>query len=80
LASRQQIVTNPTIMQVATDWFVDPATGMQRKNANSKGRGGPRRFIDVLAQFDVTWDLRMMTPDQLRSRLPAEFHQADSGR
>jgi hypothetical protein len=75
LASRQEIVTNATIMQVATDWFVDAATGLQKRNANSKGRGGPRRLIDVLAQFDVTWDLSMMTPDQLKTNLPNEFQQ-----
>ena len=73
LASRQQVVTNPTIMQVATDWFVDPTTGQQRRNANSKGAGGPRRFIDVLNQFDVTWDLSMISPDEFRARLPQEF-------
>ena len=73
LASRQQIVTNPTIMQIATDWFVEPSTGQQRKTANSKGAGGPRRFIDVLGQFDVTWDLSMMSPPDLRARLPTEF-------
>jgi hypothetical protein len=73
MASRQQIVTNPVIMQLATDWFVDPATGQQRKNANSKGRGGPRRLIGVLDQFDVTWDLAAMATHDLRSRLPPEF-------
>jgi hypothetical protein len=73
LASRQQVVTNPTIMQVATDWFVDQATGQQRRNANSKGAGGPRRFIDVLNQFDLTWDLSMMSADEFRTRLPSEF-------
>jgi hypothetical protein len=73
LASRQQVVTNPTIMQVATDWFVDPASGQQRRNANSKGAGGPRRFIDVLNQFDLTWDLSMLSADEFRARLPQEF-------
>ena len=73
LASRQQIVTNPTIMQVATNWFVDSTTGKQRKSANRKGRGGPRRFITVLSQFDVTWDLSLITPEDLHAHLPSEF-------
>lgn len=73
LASRQQIVTNPAIMNVATDLFVDPETGQQRKTANSKGSGGPRRFVSVLNQFDVTWDLSIMSAHQLRSMLPSEF-------
>lgn len=79
LASRQQVVTNATIMQVATELFVDRATGQQRKNANRKGRGGPRRLIDVLGQFDVTWDMSLMTADQLRDRLPPEFKESSVG-
>ena len=78
LASRQQIVTNPAIMQVATNWFVDASTGQQRRNANSKGAGGPRRFIDVLNQFDLTWDLSMLRPEELSARLPPEFRIASS--
>jgi len=73
LASRQQIVTNPAIMQTATNYFVDPATGQQRRSANSKGAGGARRFVDVLNQFDVTWDLSSLSADGLRAMLPPEF-------
>lgn len=73
LASRQQIVTNPAIMRVATDYFVDPATGQQRRTANSKGAGGARRFVDVLNQFDVTWDLSLVSADGLCAMLPSEF-------
>lgn len=73
LASRQQIITNPAIMQVASNWFVDSETGRQNKRANSKKAGGARRFIDVLAQFDVTWDLSMMSAESLLALLPTEF-------
>jgi len=73
LASRQQIVTNPAIMRTATNYFVDPATGQQRRSANSKGAGGARRFVDVLNQFDVTWDLSSLSTDGLRAMLPPEF-------
>ena len=73
LASRQQIVTNPAIMRTATNYFVDPATGQQRRSANSKGAGGARRFVDVLNQFDVTWDLSSLSADGLRAMLPPEF-------
>ncbi len=78
LASRQQIITNPAIMQVASDLFVDATTGKQNRRANSKKAGGARRFIDVLAQFDVTWDLSMMSVDALHALLPAEFHATDT--
>ncbi len=73
LASRQQIVTNPAIMQIATDCFVDRATGKQRTGANTKGKGGPRRLITVIDQFDLTWDLSMVSTEELGSLLPDEF-------
>lgn len=73
LASRQQIITNPAIMQIATDLFVDRKTGNQNKHANSKKAGGARRFIDILGQLDVTWDLSLMPPTSLHELLPEEF-------
>lgn len=78
LASRQQIVTNSAVMQIATDWFIDATTGKQNTFANSKGRGGPRRLVDVLAQFEVTWDLSMMSPEELRRLLPREFKSKET--
>lgn len=73
LASRQEIVTNPGLLAFATSWFVDPVTGKQRRIANSKGPGGPRRLVAVLQQFDLTWDLRTMSEEGFRQLLPAEF-------
>jgi hypothetical protein len=77
LVSRQEVVTNKAIMRVATDWFVDPASGQQRRGAGRKGAGGARRFITVLRQFDVTWDLSSMAPEDLRARLPNEFRSGE---
>lgn len=76
LASRQSVVTNPVVMQVATEIYVDPATSRQLKSANRKGAGGARRFIDVLYQFDVTWDLFMTAPVDLRKFMGKEFSSA----
>jgi hypothetical protein len=73
LASRQQIVTSPSVIGTATAWFVDPATGKQRRGANSKGKGGARRFFAVVEQFDVTWDLSLVPENDLRIMLPDEF-------
>ena len=78
LASRQQLVTNAAIMQTATDCFVDPVKGTQRKSANSKGTGGARRFVAVLSQFDVTWDLSMLSASGLQAMLPREFSASRS--
>lgn len=73
LASRQQIVTNPAIVGTATRLFVDPRTGRLKKNSGGKGAGSPRRFVAILDQFDVTWDLSSLTESELVEMLPAEF-------
>jgi hypothetical protein len=76
LASRQQVVTNSAIVGTATRIFVDPATGRLRRNSSGKGKGSPRRFVAILDQFDVTWDLSSLTAPELDNMLPAEFKQA----
>lgn len=73
LASRQQVVTNPAIVGTATRLFVDSGTGKLRKNSGGKGKGSPRRFVAILDQFDVTWDLSSLTEPELTNMLPAEF-------
>lgn len=76
LASRQQVVTNPAIVGTATRLFVDSGTGRLRRNSSGKGKGSPRRFVAILEQFDVTWDLSSLTTSELEAMLPAEFKQA----
>lgn len=73
LASRQQFITNPGIIGAATSLFVNPETRRARRNAGSKCR----RFIKVLKQFDVTWDLSILTANELKALLPTEFSPAD---
>jgi hypothetical protein len=73
LASRQEIVTNPAIISIATECFVDPVTGRPRPSASRKGAGGPRRFVGVLDQFDLTWDLSLVPRELLLNMLPREF-------
>lgn len=75
LASRQQLVTNPTIVSIATRCFVDPTTDRQRKRAGGKGAGSARRLVDVLSQFEVTWDLSTVSESDLFSMLPTEFKE-----
>lgn len=72
-ASRQEIVTNGTVLAVATQLYVDPATGLQRRGAQTKNAGAARRLADVLNQFDVTWDLYATLASELQGILPTEF-------
>jgi len=79
LASRQELVTNKAIMQVATLLYVDPATKEPRSGARGKGPGSARRLADVLNQFDLTWDLYAMSADELLTMLPSEFNRFKPG-
>ena len=73
LASRQEIVTNPTLIELATRLYYDPSTKTAKKNAGGKGAGSPRRLADILRQFDVTWDLYAMSLTEFWMVLPREF-------
>lgn len=73
LASRQEIVTNPVMMRVATELYYDRATGSPKRGASSKNRGSARRLAEVTDQFDVTWDLFGVPWHSLLAKLPVEF-------
>ena len=73
LASRQELITNRAVMGTVTQLYVDPSTGRLKRGSGGKGGGSPRRLADILNQFDVTYDLYSMAPDQLSTMLPKEF-------
>jgi hypothetical protein len=73
LAARHELVTNKAVVELATKLFIDEATGKPRRGAASKGPGSARRLVDVLQQFDVTWNLYAMTTSALLSMMPGEF-------
>ena len=73
LASRQELVTNKTVMVVATRLYIDPATGAPKSGAAGRDNGSARRLADVLYQLDLTWDLYDLHVDQLLELLPDEF-------
>jgi len=75
LASRQELVTNKAVMEIATRLYINPKTGTPRKGAAGKSGGSARRLAEVLNQFDVTWDLYSMSSENLQSMLPKEFNK-----
>ena len=79
LASRMELATSPTIMELATRLYVEPESGRLRRGAATKGPGGARRLADVLSQFDLSWDLRSISTDSLLDMLPIEFDQYRQG-
>ncbi len=74
IASRQEIITNGGIMDAASSLYYDSASGKPRRGAaTKKGMGTVRRFIDILNQFDVTWDLYSLEGEDVIHMLPDEF-------
>lgn len=75
LASRQELVTNAAVMEVATMLYVEPISKKAKRGSGGRGPGSPRRLADVLNQFDVTWDLYAMESRRLLAMLPREFEK-----
>jgi hypothetical protein len=73
MASRQDIVSSPSVVQVVTNLYLDPESGSHKVGAAGKAGGSARRLADVLLQLDLTWDIHQMTPDDIIDLLPEEF-------
>jgi hypothetical protein len=73
LASRQELVTNRSIMGAATRLYVDPKTGHAKRGSAGRGPGSARRLADIFNQLDITWDLYYMNTDSVLGLLPEEF-------
>ena len=75
LASRQELVTNASVMEVATRLYINPTTNTPKRGAAGKVPGSARRFADILNQLDLTWDLYGLNANKLLDLLPPEFDQ-----
>lgn len=77
LASRQTLISNPTIMEAADRLYFDERNRGPKRGAQHPGRtpGNLLRFIDVVQQLDLNYDLHSMSADALLDLLPAEFDQ-----
>ena len=73
IAASQELVTNRAVVELATDLYIDKNTRRPRRGASGKGLGSARRFVAVLKQFDVTWNLYAMDTADLLLMMPREF-------
>lgn len=75
LASRQELVTNRSVVAVATALYVDPESHLLKRGAGGKGAGSPRRLADFVNQVDLTYDLYAMEVGEMLTLLPKEFER-----
>jgi len=70
-----QLITNKAVVELVTKLYYDPKAATVKRGASSKDNapGTARRLVDVLNQFDLTWDLYATTSDILLKMLPKEF-------
>ena len=76
LASRQNLISNSSIVELADYLYFDPNKGAPKKGAPTKGRpGNIFRFVSIMQQFDLTYDLYSMSYKEILTLLPSEFKE-----
>ncbi|MCR4307998.1 MAG: hypothetical protein NUV80_05540 [Candidatus Berkelbacteria bacterium] len=76
LASRQERVTSQSVIKVASDIFFDDSQKRPKKGAgaNTAKPGTLRRYLNVLDQLDLTYDLYTISSSELLSLLPEDLN------
>jgi len=77
LSCRQNLLSNRGVIEAANTLYYDDKKAQLRRGAavrTPKG-GSLRRFIDVVQQLDLTYDLHSMTGEQVLNLLPKEFDE-----
>lgn len=75
LASRQTLITNRGILEAADTMYFNETKNKPKKGALMEKNvpGTLLRFIDVIQQLDLTYDLYSMSGHQILALLPPEF-------
>jgi hypothetical protein len=75
IATRQSLITNRGIMEALHILYYDDAHNKPKRGPiiNKSAPGSLYRFIDVIQQLDVTYDLYSMSGREIVSLLPPEF-------
>jgi hypothetical protein len=75
LATRQNLITNRGVMEAAYMLFLNKATRQPKRGslARKQSPGTLYRFIDLIQQLDLTYDLYSMSGPEVLKLLPPEF-------
>jgi hypothetical protein len=77
LSARQGFITNRGIIEAASLLYFDPVIGKPKRGAavTARNPGALLRFIDVVQQLDLTYDLYSMSGEEVLGLLPSEFDE-----
>jgi hypothetical protein len=75
LASRMEVITNPALMGALDALYFDKKKDEPKRGAtNRKQAGNIRRFVSLIRQLDLTYDLYSLQAKEVLGLLPAEFN------
>jgi len=76
IASRQEIAGCKSIMEAINGLYYDPERERAKPGVTTRNRPGViLRLIDILKQFETTYDLHSMTGGEILEMLPEEFEK-----
>ncbi len=75
IVSRQDLIANKGVLQAAATLYLDPRRGRPKSGAQGSHRqpGTVRRFVRILQQLDLTYDIYGLSGEQVLGLLPPEF-------
>lgn len=73
LQAYQNIGLNRGIIEAADQLYWDEGKNRLKKGSGSKGAGSPRRFVNIIGQFELTYDLNSMEGARILELFPDEF-------
>ena len=75
LASRQTLITNEGILEAADKMYFNELEGKPKRGVlkEKSSPGTLLRFIDVIQQLDLTYDLYSLSGQEILALLPPEF-------
>jgi hypothetical protein len=69
----QEIALNKGILDAANLMYWDDSTSNLKRGAAGKGAGSARRFVRIIRQYQMTYDLNSMNGHKIVELLPSEF-------
>jgi len=73
ICGSQEMVTNNSVLEITKHLYINPNTKSLKPGHGGKGAGSPRRLVNILNQFDCTFDLYSMSAEDILNLLPKEF-------